>query len=985
MKTNRGVTSANNRASRLFGSVAITALLAVAPLATAHADAAAGATDASSANEVTAVVVTGTSIRGAAPVGDSVTVVNAAAIEKTGAQTVQDVLKSVPAVVGLGSAGQGSFGSADGAGTDAPTIHGLGASASNSTLILIDGHRFSLSGLNHTLADPNIIPPLALERVEVLADGASSIYGSDAVAGVVNFITRKNYNGFEAQAQQGFGDSYDKTSAGFVGGKTWDTGSVLVAYDYSLKSALQAKDRSFAHANHLSQGGSNLASFNCGQSTIQPAGSSLIYPAPYTAGVSSATVNAMCDYSGVADILPREQRNSVLVKISQELNERLVASADIDYSDREDVQRTTRGAVTATIFGPGNTAHPNQINPFWVAVPGSTATSETVRWDADPLLGPGAHIDTEERSLFVNAKLEYKVDDNWRANASFLAGDNVSRQLILGQVCTTCAYLALNGTTNGSGSQTAVSIPGTSIIALNSPLTAATALDPFNIGGNQTSAATLKSLTDSAQSYLSHHTIRDAKIGLDGKLFALPAGDVKLALGGELIFYTLTQDIVRPLGIGPSSTGSSTTNLSYNRDVTSGYAELLVPVVSPEQNVPWVRKVDVNLSGRVDRYSDFGETTNPKLGVNWEVDRTLKLRASYAESFVAPAMTSHGSTAGNGITGESGFGNYGLGAVNVPVALFPQLVSLPGCSATAVTCQIGNSTVTGAQISGGNANLHAETGKSWSVGFDYTPTYFHGFNLSATYWHNEIQGAITSPVPALAVNSPALASRLTIFPGGATAAQIAALQGNLGTTSTLPGTVYFVYNYQQGNVLNLWVEGVDVSASYTFNTSIGKFDIASGGSYETKFDQQVGAGTPTFSVLNTTGYNTTFPSIQLQMRSSIGWSNGPVGATVYWNHTGSYKNWSGSAVNPLVKNAQGIPTGGGDSVSALDTVDAHLSYDFQSKGLLSGTQVYADVTNLFDTTPPFYNTFSSAGASGYDSFAASPIGRVISIGARKKW
>ena len=99
MKTNRGVTSANNRASRLFGSVAITALLAVAPLATAHADAAAGATDAYSANEVTAVVVTGTSIRGAAPVGDSVTVVNAAAIEKTGAQTVQDVLKSVPAVV----------------------------------------------------------------------------------------------------------------------------------------------------------------------------------------------------------------------------------------------------------------------------------------------------------------------------------------------------------------------------------------------------------------------------------------------------------------------------------------------------------------------------------------------------------------------------------------------------------------------------------------------------------------------------------------------------------------------------------------------------------------------------------------------------------------------------------------------------------------------------------------------------------------------
>lgn len=979
MTSTWGGASTHSRLGRLFSTAAVGTVMALSAFASAQAADAAAKSDA--ATEINEVVVTGTSIRGQAPVGNSVTVVSAESIQKTSAQTIQDVLKSVPAVVGLGSAGQGSFGSADGAGTNAPTIHGLGASASNSTLILIDGHRFSLSGLNHTLADPNIVPPMALERVEVLADGASSIYGSDAVAGVVNFITRKHYNGFEAKAQRGFGDSYDRTSIGFVGGKTWDTGSALIAYDYSFKSALQGKDRPFTGANHLAQGGSNLSSFNCNQATIQPGGAGNIYAAPYTTGVANAPVNAMCDYTGLTDLLPREQRNSIMVKLEQEVGDRLTANADIVYSDRQNMQRTARGSVTATIFGPGNTLHPNQINPFFTGVPGSTANVETVRWNADGLLGPGAHIDTGERSIFANAAVEYKISDNWRANAQYVMGDNTSRQLIIGQICGSCAYLALNGTTNGSGSLTAVSIPGTSIIALNSPLTAANALDVFNVTGNRTSAAVLASLTDSTQSYIAHHTIRDAKFSVSGTLFALPAGDVKLAVGGESIHYSLSQDITRPLGIGPSSLGSSATNLSYKRDVKSAYAELLIPVVSPEQNIPFVRRIDLNISDRYDDYSDFGNTTNPKFGLNWEVVEGVKLRSSYADSFVAPALTSFGSTKGNGITGESGFANYGLGAVNVPVAQFPGIVGLPGCAVGAVTCQIGNSVVTGAQINGGSSSLQPQKGKSWSFGADYRSTFLPGLNLSATFWHNEIEGGITAPVPALAVNSPALASRLKFFPAGATPAQIAALQLNLPTTSTLPANIYFVYNYQQGNVLNLWVEGVDVSASYNFDTDFGSFDLGTAVAYETKFDQQIGAGTGIFSVLNTTGYNTTFPSIKLNARTSLGWKKGPVSATAYWNYTGSYKNWGGSAVNPLVKNAQGIPTGaGGDNVDALNTFDAHVAYSFDGEGITSGMQIFADATNLLDKKPSFYNN-----AQGYDTYSGNPIGRIVSIGVRKKW
>src|SRR5690348_7601116 len=160
------------------------------------------------------VVVTGTSIRGTQPVGSNLITVDREAIAETGSQTLQQILATVPAVTGFGNAAQGNFGSADASGTYAPTIHGLGASASNGTLVLIDGRRLPLSGINHTLADPNIIAPLSIDHVEVLPDGASSTYGSDAVAGVINFITRKNFKGLEVSGQVGMGDSYNTEQAG---------------------------------------------------------------------------------------------------------------------------------------------------------------------------------------------------------------------------------------------------------------------------------------------------------------------------------------------------------------------------------------------------------------------------------------------------------------------------------------------------------------------------------------------------------------------------------------------------------------------------------------------------------------------------------------------------------------------------------------------------------------------------------------------------
>jgi iron complex outermembrane receptor protein len=932
----------------------------------------------SAATEVTEVIVTGSSIRGAPPVGSNLVSVGQETIQKTGAQTVQQVLRSVPSVVGMGAVGQGAFGSADGAGTNAPTIHGLGASASNSTLILIDGHRFPLSGINHALADPNILAPLALERVEVLADGASSVYGSDAVAGVINFITRRNFDGIEGRGQAGYADGYNSYGAGIVAGKTWDTGSVLAAFGYSDRDGLLAAKRDFTARDRRLTGGSNLASFFCAPATIQ-VGSGNIIPAPYNgAGVANAAANALCDTSGVIDLIPSERRYSAMVKVSQELTENLKLSGDVVYSDRRNVNRDSRGTIQATIFGPG-AANTAQINPFFVAPAGSTATSESVRFDANQLLGPGAHTNSGEETGYISGSAEYKFNDNWRLTAGGVAGFSNSFSDVLGGLCSSCANLALNGTTNGGGNATAASIPGTSTIILNTPLTAANALDVFNNGAaNRTSAAVLARLVDSESLSKARQTIGDATLKLDGSAFDLPAGPVKVAVGLEYIKYTLDQHLTRPNNTGPATTGSSFLHLNYDRNVKSAYAEVLVPVVSPEMGVPMVRSLDVNVSGRYDKYSDFGSTSNPRIAANWGVIEGLKFRANYAKSFVAPALTSRGADT-NGTTAETSVSLF-AGTLNVPTAAYPNIIGLPGCAAGATTCTIGGG-VAGLQVNGGNAALDPQKGESWSIGGDWEVPIVENLHLSLTYWHNKIHGAITAPQAAFAVNAAGLNSLLTIFPGGATPAQLAALTAGRPLTTTIPATTYFVYNFQQRNALNLWVEGIDASANYSFDTEVGRFSLDAIASYETRFDQQVGTGGAIFSVKGTTGFNTTFPSIKLNSRVGVDWeSKFGLSANVFWNHTGAYRNWSGTTVTPLIRSAQGVPTGGGDKVKAGDTFDLHVAYDVPGDGLTKDLQVFADINNVFDKDPPFYNS-----NNGYDTFSGNPIGRLTTVGVRKRW
>jgi iron complex outermembrane recepter protein len=159
------------------------------------------------------------------------------------------------------------------------------------------------------------------------------------------------------------------------------------------------------------------------------------------------------------------------------------------------------------------------------------------------------------------------------------------------------------------------------------------------------------------------------------------------------------------------------------------------------------------------------------------------------------------------------------------------------------------------------------------------------------------------------------------------------------------------------------------------------------------FDESLGSG-PQFSVLNTSGYNTTFPSIGLQARLSLPWGLDAFSAALVTRYVGAYRNWSSGTINPVIVSGAGVPVAGGDPVKANLTFDTHFGYDLgEVDGQLSRSQLYVDVSNILGSDPPFYNTSpvgntnnaSNSATTGFDAYGASNLGRVISIGFRMRY
>ncbi|MBA2589116.1 MAG: TonB-dependent receptor [Alphaproteobacteria bacterium] len=968
----------NNLARQLKLGGSTLALVAITTIAPAMAQAAKSNTP--GAGGVEEVTVTGTSIRGVAPVGANVITVGPQEIQKQGGATLDEILKQVPSLSNMGQVGQGQHNST----YFSPNIHQLGGSASGSTLVIMDGLRFPLGGTSHSQPDPSIIPAVAIQRVEVLADGSSSIYGSDAVAGVINFITRDSYDGLLVQAEGGGADDYVKYNLSALMGSSWQGGQVMFAIQHSYISDIQMATR-VSTQNFIPQGGTNQRSFNCSPASIQPAGSSVIYPsATATSTLVNAQANAPCDLI-YGDYVPKETRDNMMAKVSQSFGNLTISATGL-FANRKDVTYSSAGTISATAFGTGA-----QANPFYINPPGVLATSQTVRYDFGPLIPPNI-APQGASTMYGNVNLRYRFDkgflDGWEANAWVVTAQNNSYADTYNGFCNACALLALNGTTNTGGSTTATPIVGTTIIPTQLPLTSTNALDVWNpVGSNRTSAATIKSLTSLNSTTSQIDSFTQFKVGANGPLFDLPAGPVKAAIGAEAVSYATVQKVTKTNATGPSSYGSAFSVFHFPRSVRSVFGEIDVPVISPEMDVPLINKFEVDISGRYDNYSDVGDTSNPKFAADWTVIPGFKLRGSYSTSFVAPQTDSIGDPTQ---AYRAAYGGASLFSTptSFSTALYPGVAGvLPGCAAGAATCQVGTASTQGITVQRGiGPSAQPQKGNGWTLGVDMAPTFLPGFSANITLFDAHFKGAVTSPNSSVRANVPSLTRLFQICPTGCSAALVAATLAPYPTlNSAPPTTAYVIDDASQNNILNLRAQGLDIAINYDFDTNFGHFSLGTAITEFLKYDISFGYPVegPSYSLLNTDGQTSQFPQIQHQSRTSIGWSEGPWSLDLFMNFTAGYRNFATPAL-PLTRDANGNPNGGGDPVQAYATFDVHAAYDFED-GLLGGDQIYITMTNIAGSHPPFYNSQGQASITGTDDLVTNLIGRLTVVGIRAKF
>lgn len=575
---------------------AIAVVLAVSTIANARAQAPEAAkTDESDLSEI---VVTGTRIRNAEPVGSSVIGMDREDLEAAAGLTVDRMIKELPQVFDLGVS-ESSRGQAGGAGNivfgNTINLRGIGPYA---TLILVDGHR-TIS--NSRSVDPSIIPALGLERVEILADGSSAIYGSDAVAGVVNLIPRRNLNGVDTSFRYGTANSFHEYQAGIAGGKVWDGGQVMVAYEHSYRSALNGDDRDFFTSDQRSSGGGDYRTTRCSPGTITVGATNYAIPEGGVTSTNASTLAAgtanRCDVLIGQDLLPMQKYDSMNSTFTQSITGWMEVFADGFFSRRSYSRAPAYATASLTV--------PN-TNPWFVQPPGQAATSYTVAYNFMNDL-PRDVQTGKAQNWEITPGLRFKLPHDIRAEVLFTygKGDDEANQ-----------YRGLN---NG---------------ALNAALASsdpATAFDPYGL--HRTSADVLALISNQIFLAPTLNKFRGSELRFDGRIVTLPGGDLRFAAGYE------RQQMDVKLGVARGSPTNPVSFRRFFRNVDSAYAEFYIPIVGSSMSVPGIKKLELTAAVREDKYTIVGNTTNPKYGLNYLPTDSLKIRATYGTSFRAPLIS----------------------------------------------------------------------------------------------------------------------------------------------------------------------------------------------------------------------------------------------------------------------------------------------------------------------------------------------------------
>lgn len=545
------------------------------------------------------IVVTGSRVRGEAPVGSSVIALGRTEIEQSGSVTIDRMIKEIPQNFDLGVS-ENSRGQSGGSGNitygNSVNLRGIGPYA---TLVLIDGHRVVN---NSRSTDPSVLPSLGVERIEVVADGASAIYGSDAVAGVVNLIPRRTLDGGEAFARVGMADEGDfhEYAFGVALGKVFDRGQLMVAFEHVERSGLVGSDRDFYTSNLAPFGGTDARLSRCDPGNIRIGATTYAIPAggvtQANAGSLAAGTLNLCDDLDNQHLVPEQSYNSVNSTATFELTDWLSFVFDGFYSKREFFRK---GAFSNV----GNRTVPD-TNAFFVRPAGFTGTSYGMDYMFTEL--PANDSFGFAESWQVTPGLKVKLPGDWELEG--LVGYGKTNDF-------SGSYNGLNSTALNTA------------LASNDP---ATAFDPYGL--HRTNPALFATLANQIFLAPTNGKLTTYAARANGSLFELPGGSIKLATGFE------RQEFDVALG---SARGAPTTPIvfrKFGRNVDSYYGELFIPLFGPSNATSGMERLELNAAVRHDRYSDVGSTTNPKFGINWVPITGVKLRGSYGTSFRAPTI-----------------------------------------------------------------------------------------------------------------------------------------------------------------------------------------------------------------------------------------------------------------------------------------------------------------------------------------------------------
>jgi iron complex outermembrane receptor protein len=786
-------------------------------------------------NTVKELEITGTHIRGGRS-ASPLLILGREAIDYSGRATLAETLEALPQnFSGVATEGTVTTG-ADKIGRNAAysssiNLRGLGPDA---TLVLINGRRMAGAGAFGDFADVSSIPTSAVQRVEILLDGASALYGSDAVGGVVNVILRRDFEGAETRLFEGTATRGEpvQTQVGQLFGHRWSSGNVMLSYEYQRRTALSGDDRSFAaNADLRPFGGSdqrlsfafpgNLAGFAI------PAGQNGVglTPSEFLAGVVNRTNQRQGE-----DLLPRQTLQSVYATANQSLGERLEFSADARYSHRDFSIRSSVPITSLMVA---------RANPFYVAPNG--AASERIAYSFAGQL-PNVIASGRAETLGGSLGARLRLFSDWQAEGylAYAQETDVSRSRGL-----------LNST---AVSEALGSVPGRPETGFDTAVNGF--LNPFAgvLGANN--SAILNYISEGFTEGHSRDLVTSANLQADGALFELPGGAIKLAFGGQLRREHLVRD-----GINFTSTVTPVSQqpTDETRNVAAAYAELRAPLVGPLNAFTGARRLEVSLAGRIEHYDDIGSTANPHVGVIWQPVEDVTLRGTYGTSFRAPALREVHDLANN----------------------------------TPVFFALGSTRVLGLTLSGGNPDLKPETATTWTLGGDFTPARLPGLRLSATWFDVTFKSRIDRPVLNNTLNAltdPSLASFVTRISPTTDASDLALITALLARPQTntsqgvFPATSYgAIVQTRYVNTTGLNVEGVDVEGSYRFDLGTDRITLNANATYLMRYAQQI---TPTSATVERVGI-ANFP-VRVRGRASADWTRGRLTLGAALNYISAY-------------------------------------------------------------------------------------------------